>query len=256
MDYRFGTIENDATIASAMGISAAPFLQDEPQFGESSFVLEGRLWVITEGSSVTVFNSTLAGNTLTLTYDATDARNTETDVPSQMVLTRATPWSTETVGDWDMISMRVPVQPLLIETGECIFLDTSFQNWGKLYVPISISDRHIMYREQRGDYFTGSNCFLGTPVVVDELIDTGIGIIEEEGGVARYWEWRTDIYAGGGATNAYTMEFDVSKDGDEMTFTRTSCIASDSYTYTDNDGTFFRDGCDYFPTIITMGPVQ
>lgn len=96
LDFRFAPIEDNQMAAEAI-----VFL--------GSIEVESDRWILHNPNdpgdpmddSTNVFTTDLDGDTLTLTADPSDPRNTSTDGPTELVMTRQAPWGSELEGTWD-----------------------------------------------------------------------------------------------------------------------------------------------------------
>jgi len=188
------------------GLMAGPVYQTD-----LTGLVEADRWVLTdEGGEVTVFTLAQDGDHMDLTLDPTDPRMTAVDPPTAISLHRVTPWSSTSVGDWDLVSITVGGQTLAADT--CIEVQTGLV-WGKITMVISIDDRLVFTRTMTSTAYSDANC----TVQANQQVSVQAGYGEEETDTTlRMWAYENG--------NAQFLEFSMAIAADVLTLTRTSCL--------------------------------
>ncbi len=168
-------------------------------------------WILQTGpEEVAVFDAALAGDRLVLTHDADDPRDTADNPPDTVTCDRVPPWSTTTVGDWELVTITIDGDTIPAET--CLEVQAG-TTWAMLSMEISIDDRQLFERVMTTRLFSDDTC--ATQTGAQASTQTGFGE-EEDGTTLRMWATE------GG--DAEFQAFTLALDGDELTLTRTACL--------------------------------
>lgn len=171
--------------------------------------VEPTRWLITEPEgTVAVFATTGAGGHLELAVDPTDPRHTSAGAPLKIVLDRAAPWGTTTVGAWDLVTMQLPDRTVVADA--CTALPEQEQ-WAKITMRIRFSDRLLFYREMHTSVYSDDTC----TSVVSSSTSVQSGYVEHEGSTLRIW----GLENGRAEYQAFTLVI-----SGNATLTRTACL--------------------------------
>ncbi len=121
-------------------------------------VIDGDALLASGGDATYVFRGGLAGDRLTLTFDADDPRTTDPDAPPTIVLDRAPALSPSLPGGYRALSMLTNAGR--VTTGTCVALvPPRGANVAVRYdVELDVSPRLILEVRQRGTYYTDAAC--------------------------------------------------------------------------------------------------
>lgn len=168
-------------------------------------------WVMTDpDGEVIVFATALDQDHLVLTHDPTDPRDTATDPPRSVTVDRVSPWSTTTVGSWDLVS--ITSDGTTIVAGTCLEVQAGTR-WGKLTMVIEIGDRLLFSRVMTTTLYSDAACTAQTTQTTST--QTGYGE-EEADATLRMWAVEGD--------RSEFQQFSIAVAGPSLTLTRTSCL--------------------------------
>lgn len=179
---------------------------------EVSVQLEGTVWVTTDqDDAVAVFDSTLDGDTLTLTLDATDSRNTPGNSPPlELIVARGDPWTTTSVGNWTLVSLTFP-GPQTVNAGACF--DQGNGTAITIVSDIVIDSDWMLSQAMTITAFSDVNCM----TQVQQQVQNQVGFVEEEtDSVLRTWAYTVE-------TQASEMTEWTMTSTSNVTLTRTAC---------------------------------
>jgi len=199
-----------ATLSVRQAILADGLLGGEVDWFTVDVALEAGRWLLTDpDDEVLVFTTEVTGDHLVLTLDPTDPRLTATDPPSRIVLDRVTPWSTTTVGAWDLVSITLPAMGT-VTAGTC----TAAGGGGaKIAMVVTFSERLLFQRVMTTTVYADAQCTTQTQLQTS----TQTGYAEEEGdALLRMWGYEN----GEGEYQRFTM----ARAADVVTLTRTDCL--------------------------------
>lgn len=218
------TGERTATFATRLAELVDRLLTREVPLDTQSVVVDGSKLVVTDGQSVvTVFDYVLAGDELSLTWNADDVRNTVVEPPVSVELVRIPNWGIRSVGAWDIVS--------LTSTAGGTFMPDACQEaapgvWATNAMTVEITDRHLFERVANLRTFSDSAC-----TVPDQSgVDVQVGMAEEDGGTLRLWTFSSQDPG-----SSEYFDFTMTVSSDEMTLVRNSCLPV--ATCTDNGPT-------------------
>jgi hypothetical protein len=183
-DYTFtATDETHGRLRGRLALLEDDQLDDlSPMDG--SVTIDGDAWIVAKGSSTSVFTGALAGDTLTLTFDAADPRNVvPDDPPRELALRRVAAPPSESVGKWKMLSLRF--EPLTVPGDTCFSLAPNM--WVKVQIVFEVDARHLMERIATLTEYSDADCTRST----GQTIVRADGFIEESATGLEVWA-RTD----------------------------------------------------------------
>jgi hypothetical protein len=172
-------------------------------------VIEPDRWVMTVPDGVLVVTATRTGEHLVLAPHPDDPRTTAENPPREIVLDRATPWTTSSVGEWDLVS--ITNVDGTITAGACTAVGAS--TWATMTMDIGFTGRLLFERLMTVHVYADDACTTSTGMQTS----TQLGYAEEEGeATLRMWGVEGD--------EREYLVFSLSLVGDTMTLTRTDCL--------------------------------
>lgn len=202
------TGEHTARLQVRQGLLREHLLRADVMRADVAVELEGDRWILTGDDGVTVFTAARDGDALTLTLDADDPRTTAHDPAREVQLARTAPWTTRSVGVWDLMSMATPSGTLVANT-----CTPAGQGATRLQMMVAIDERLLYRRTITTVSYADRACTVMTGV--QQAVLTGMA--EETQGVL------LQLWGREGERAEYTA-FAVTGDGGVLTLSRMGCL--------------------------------
>jgi hypothetical protein len=202
------TGERTADLQVRQGLLRDHLLLGDVVRADVAVELEGDRWILTADDGVTVFAATRAGEELTLVLDAEDARTTARAPAREVRLTRTEPWTTRSVGVWDLMSMATPSGTLIGNT--CM---PAGDGAARLQMMVAIDERLLYRRTLTTVTYADRACTEMTDVRQSVL--TGMAE-ESQGALLQLWGREGD--------RAEYVAFSLTGEGGVLTLSRMGCL--------------------------------